>query len=74
MFENRPSSALTNIKTVVETAAALVGGMWAYQKFFRGRTFTPRLELTISARAAQARALSNVFISVQFKKRGPLKG
>jgi hypothetical protein len=30
MFENRPSPALTNIKTVVETAAALVGGMWAY--------------------------------------------
>lgn len=48
--------------------------MWAYQKFFRGRTLKPRLELTISGRAEEPRALSNVFISVPVQKRGPLKG
>jgi hypothetical protein len=61
MFENPPPSAfstvLSNIKTIVETAAVIVGGTWAYYKFFGGRTFRPRLELAISGRASEAKAL-----------------
>jgi hypothetical protein len=74
MLENPPpsalSSALANIKTIVETAAVIVGGIWAYYKFFRGRTFRPRLELAISGRASEATGLTNVLISVQLNNVG----
>lgn len=33
---------------IVKTLAILFGGVWAYWKFVRGRTFRRRLELTIS--------------------------
>lgn len=49
------SSVLEDIKTIVEiagtfvTAAAVIaGGLWAYFKFVRGRTFRPRLEVALS--------------------------
>lgn len=74
MFDNPPpsalSSALANIKTIVETVAVIIGGIWAYYKFFRGRTFRPRLELAISGRASEAKGLTNVLISVQLKNVG----
>lgn len=74
MFENPPpslfSTVLSNIKTIVETAAVIVGGIWAYYKFFRGRTFRPRLELEISGRASEAKGHTNVLISVQLKNVG----
>jgi hypothetical protein len=74
VFENPPPSPLTtalaNVKTIVETAAVIVGGIWAYYKFFRGRTFRPRLELSISGRASEAKGLTNVLISVQLKNVG----
>jgi hypothetical protein len=74
MFESPPPSAfstvLSNIKTIVETAAVIVGGIWAYYKFFRGRTFRPRLELAISGRASEAKGHTNVLIAVQLKNVG----
>jgi len=46
---------LDDLKTIVEIAgttvtavAVIVGGLWAYFKFVRGRTFRPRLELGMS--------------------------
>jgi hypothetical protein len=74
VFENPPPSAfsavLSNIKTIVETAAVIVGGIWAYYKFFRGRTFRPRLELAISGRAPEAKGLTNVLVAVELKNVG----
>lgn len=73
MFESPPSAfsaALGNIKTIVETVAVIVGGFWAYYKFFRGRTFEARLELAISGRASEAKGVTNVLISVQMKNVG----
>ena len=75
MFEQPPppshfSSAVANIKAIVETAAITVGGIWAYYKFFRGRTFRPRLEPAISGRASESKSLTNVLISAQLKNVG----
>jgi hypothetical protein len=46
---------LEDVKTIVEIAgttvtalAVIAGGLWAYFKFVRGRTFRPRLELGMS--------------------------
>jgi hypothetical protein len=77
MLEGPPASplaaALSNIKTVIETIAVIVGGVWAYYKFFKGRTFRPRLELSVSARVAESKGLTNVFASVQLKNVGMSK-
>jgi hypothetical protein len=74
LFDNPPPSAfsavLSDIKTIVETVAVIVGGIWAYYKFFRGRTFKPRLEPAISGRASEAKGLTNVLISVELKNVG----
>jgi hypothetical protein len=74
MFENPPpsafSTAVANIKTMVETAAVIVGGIWAYYKFFKGRTFKPRLELAISGKATENKSVTNVLVSVQLKNVG----
>jgi hypothetical protein len=37
-------------KNLVTIAGALVGGAWTYLKFFRGRTFSPRLELAVAGK------------------------
>lgn len=49
------SSGLDNFKTVIDItgtlitgAAVVVGGIWAYFKFVKGRTFRPRLEVHMS--------------------------
>ena len=74
MFQNSPPSAfsavLANIKTIVETAAVIGGVIGTYYKFFKRRTFRPRFELTISGRAAEAKGLTDVFISAQLKNVG----
>lgn len=38
---------------IAQTAAIVVGGVWAYAKFFRGRVFRPRAELHITASLAR---------------------
>jgi hypothetical protein len=59
--------------TVVTSGAVLIGGCWAYFKFVRGRTYRPRLEVTMGAewrrvageRALQARVtVKNIGMSV----------
>jgi hypothetical protein len=46
---------LDNVKTVVDiigtgvtAAAVIIGGIWAYFKFVKGRTFRPRLEVGLA--------------------------
>src|SRR5215469_5898239 len=55
MTASTPTSGLTqaiaNVKAIAETLALMIGGLWAYYKFFKGRTFRPRLELTVSGKA-----------------------
>ena len=40
--------SIAGVETAIRVAAILVGGVWVYFKFARGRTFRPRLELTLS--------------------------
>jgi hypothetical protein len=49
------NSDLDNAKTVIDligtlitAAAVIIGGIWAYFKFVKGRTFRPRLEVNMS--------------------------
>jgi hypothetical protein len=49
------ASLLDNVKTVVDivgtavtAAAVMIGGIWAYFKFVKGRTYRPRLEAGLS--------------------------
>jgi hypothetical protein len=49
-----PASISTLIKDAngfVQTLAIIIGGVWAYLKFVRGRVFKPRLEPAISAKS-----------------------
>jgi hypothetical protein len=39
----------TKIKDVAEVIAIFVGGAWAYFNHFRGRTYKPRIELSLEA-------------------------
>jgi len=74
MIETPPSSGfqavIGNIKTIAETLGLVIGGLWAYYKFFKGRTFRPRLELTLGGRAWQAKHVTHVTASVQIKNVG----
>jgi hypothetical protein len=40
--------SLADLQTICQIAAILVGGVWVYFNFLRGRTFRPRLEFTLS--------------------------
>lgn len=39
------------VQSIATTAAIVVGGVWAYFRFFKDRTYWPRLELSVTARA-----------------------
>jgi hypothetical protein len=39
---------IDSIKSVVTTLAVIVGGIWAYLKFVRGRTYRPRLSVDVA--------------------------
>jgi hypothetical protein len=43
------AAGLDHAKTIAEILAIVIGGIWAYYKFFKGRTFNKRLELGVSA-------------------------
>jgi hypothetical protein len=38
------------VQAVATVAAVIVGGVWAYFRFFRDRTYWPRLELSVTSR------------------------
>lgn len=41
-------SIIDNGEKLVKIAAIVVGGLWAYYRFFRGRTFRPRIEMSLT--------------------------
>jgi len=55
---------------VVKTLAILFGGVWAYWKFVRGRTFRRRLELTISGTTFERQGACYLSGVVQLKNVG----
>lgn len=64
---------LDSFRKVIETIALIVGGLWAYYKFFKGRTFKPRLELTLSGSARPGQNLTHVIACIQIKNVGLTK-
>jgi hypothetical protein len=55
----------------VATAVALaVGGIWAYYKFFRSRTFRPRLEGAVQARLVRSGGRRLIDVTVTIKNAG----
>src|SRR5580700_3460648 len=74
MFEAPPVSgfqtALGNIKTITETLAIAIGGLWAYYKFFKGRTFRPRLELSVEGKAWNEKHVTHLRTFAQIKNVG----
>lgn len=74
MLETPPPSAfqdvLGSIKTIAETLGLIIGGLWAYYKFFKGRTFRPRLELTVAGKTWHAKHLTHLVASLQIKNVG----
>lgn len=63
-------TVLANIKTVTETLGLILGGLWAYYKFFKGRTFRPRLELAINGKLSDAGHLTHLATFAQIKNVG----
>jgi hypothetical protein len=61
---------LDNTDTIVSILAILIGAAWAYIKFFRGRTFMPRLETGVSARVVPGDAKTHIVAKVLLKNVG----
>jgi hypothetical protein len=55
---------------IVTSTAIIVGGVWTYFKFIKGRTFAHRAELDISASFVSNNANLYLSISVVFKNTG----
>jgi hypothetical protein len=64
---------LDGANKAVASAAFLVGGIWAYYKFIRGRVYRPRLEPTIAVRAFQRTAHDYLVASISLKNVGTSK-
>jgi hypothetical protein len=60
----------TAMKKIAEIIAVFIGGVWAYYKFFRGRTFRPRLEFSLSGTAQHEKHSLQLLASVQMKNVG----
>jgi hypothetical protein len=60
----------TELKDLTATLGILIGGFWAYFKFFKGRTFKPRLELTASGKMVHEGAMKILVASMEIKNIG----
>lgn len=57
----------SNLATVI---GLFVGGLWAYLKFFKGRTFYPRLELKVSGRPGTIHGSRTLVARLEIKNVG----
>jgi hypothetical protein len=62
-----------SIQSVVQTFAFVVGGIWAYYKFVKGRSFQDSLSPAISGRFALIDQAVYLVISIQIKNAGSTK-
>jgi hypothetical protein len=61
------TSSLEHLATVI---GLIIGGIWVYYKFFKGRTFEPRLELSVNGKIVSNNDLNLVIASLQIKNVG----
>jgi hypothetical protein len=50
--------------------AVLIGGLWAYYQFFKGRVFRPRLELAISGELGYSEQTNLILVKAKLKNVG----
>jgi hypothetical protein len=62
--------SLEDIERIAQIAAILVGGLWAYFRFFKARTLKPRLGLHLSAHLVQTDSRKYVHVFVSAKNLG----
>jgi hypothetical protein len=55
---------------IVTSAAVTIGGIWAYFKFIRGRTFARRAELNVSSTLKQNAKSMHLSVTVTLKNAG----
>jgi hypothetical protein len=63
-------TAIEEVNNVVTSAAVVVGGIWAYFKFIRGRTFAHRAELEVTPSLDQSTGTSYLSVAVTLKNTG----
>jgi hypothetical protein len=64
---------LDAVQTIVQIAAVVVAGIWAYYKFVRGRTFARRAELEVAASLLETDGASAVRIQPTLRNTGAAK-
>lgn len=66
--------SVTNaIRDITASAGVVVGGVWAYYKFIRGRTFVYRAELRTSAKYVDLDVKGLLLVSVEMENTGSSK-
>ena len=55
---------------IVTTLAILIGGFWAYYKYFKGRLFHPRLELFIDGKIIHLGSNPQLLLNYEIKNVG----
>lgn len=69
-FSSPLSITFEDIRNITTTIALIVGGIWAYFRFLRGRTFRPRLELTCRGTILSDEEFSYLLVRVKLKNLG----
>lgn len=61
------------VQTVVTSSAIILGAVWAYNKFIKGRTFKPNLESTIAGEATRRGGFIHLVYTATAKNVGASK-
>lgn len=64
------SGILSNVESLLTSAAILVGGAWAYFHYFRGRVYKPRLEPSITGKVRSEADAHYVLVTALLKNVG----
>ena len=67
------SETLSNAEKVVRIAAVVIGGVWTYLKFIRGRIYRPRLKPSVSGRIAIVDGQPHLVVSLSMENVGSSK-
>lgn len=65
--------ALSNSEKVVRIAAIVIGGVWTYLKFIRGRIYRPRLKPSVSGRIVIVSGQPYLIVSIGVENVGSSK-
>lgn len=64
------SKIIEDWKNLATALGIFVGGLWAYIKYFRGRTFKPRLELQVSGQLINEGQVNCILATMHIKNIG----